>query len=280
MSELGSSLPPWCTLVRADNPSPMTLEGTNTYVLRSGGARPGGVAGTGTRAAVVVDPGPRDEAHLRAVAALGPVGVILLTHGHPDHSAGARLLHEMTGAPVVAADPAFCIDAVPWPAGTVLDAVAGLRIRVVPTPGHTSDSVCFAVAEEVPGQHGQQGRHGLLTGDTILGRGTTVVAHPDGRLGDYLASLASLRDLGTLGALTLLPGHGPPGGDAGERATAYLAHRAQRLDQVRAAVAAGATTAPEVVRLVYADVEEGLWPAAELSVLAQLDYLTEHPQPR
>lgn len=252
------SLPSWCTLVRADNPSPMTLEGTNTYVLR----------GDHGRDAVVVDPGPLDEAHLQAVAGHGPVGLVLLTHGHPDHSAGARRFHEMTGAPVVAADPTFCIDAVPWSSDAAAETVAGLQIRVMATPGHTSDSVCFVVT-------GDDGEHALLTGDTILGRGTTVVAHPDGRLGEYLASLETLRDVGA--SSTLLPGHGPAGGDAGERAAAYLLHRAQRLEQVRAAVAAGATTAHDVVRRVYADVDESLWPAAELSVLAQLDYLAAHP---
>ena len=153
-------------------------------------------------------------------------------------------------------------------AGAVFAGVAGLDVRVVATPGHTSDSVSFVVADDEPG---------LLTGDTILGRGTTVVAHPDGRLADYLRSLEAIRDLD--GALTLLPGHGPPGGDAGERAAAYLAHRAQRLDQVRAALAAGDTTPEQVVRRVYADVDESLWPAAELSVRAQLDYLAEAGPP-
>ena len=252
----------WCTLIRADNPSPMTLEGTNTYVLRAPGARD----------AVVVDPGPLDEAHLEAVAAHRPVVLVLLTHGHPDHSDGARRLHEMTGAPVVAADPAFCIGADPWSPDDAGVSVAGLQITVLATPGHTSDSVCLVVTD-----NGEPEDPGLLTGDTILGRGTTVVAHPDGRLGDYLTSLRKLESLRDLGPLTLLPGHGPAGGDAGERATAYLLHRAQRLDQVRSAVASGATTARDVVRRVYADVDESLWSAAELSVLAQLDYLSDHP---
>ena len=100
-----------------------------------------------------------------------------------------------------------------------------------------------------------------------------MVAHPDGRLGPYLRSLAALRDLDL--PVTLLPGHGPAGGDARERAQAYLVHRAQRLDQVRAALAAGDTTPEEVVRRVYADVDPALWPAAGLSVRAQLDYLAD-----
>jgi glyoxylase-like metal-dependent hydrolase (beta-lactamase superfamily II) len=250
-------LPTWATLVRADNPGPMTLDGTNTYVLRASGA-------DDAAGAVVVDPGPLDEVHLAAVAAVAPVALIVLTHGHPDHSDGARTLHEMTGAPLTALDPTFCVDAEPLAAGAVLDAVRDLPLRVLATPGHTGDSVSFVVAHD---------EAGLLTGDTILGRGTTVVAHPDGRLGPYLRSLAAVRDLDQ--PLTLLPGHGPAGGDARERAQAYLVHRAQRLDQVRAALAAGDSTAEEVVRRVYADVDPVLWPAAELSVRAQLDYLAD-----
>lgn len=256
---MSARLPSWATLVRADNPSPMTLEGTNTWVLR---ARP-------TDAAVVVDPGPLDERHLRAVAAYGPVGLILLTHGHSDHAEGARLLQESTGAPMCAVAQRLVAGGGEALTGReVFSGVGGLEVRVVASPGHTADSVCFAVAGEEPA---------LLTGDTILGRGTTVVAHPDGRLADYLASLQAISDLAAAGPLTLLPGHGPAGADVRTAAEAYLAHRAERLEQVRAAVAAGARTAPEVVRAVYADVDPVLWPAAELSVQAQLDYLAQLP---
>ena len=248
-------LPAWCTLVRADNPSPMTLEGTNTYVLRAAGA-PG---------AVVVDPGPLDEAHLAAVAATGPVQLILLTHGHPDHAEGAHLFHEMTGAPMAAVERRLTVDHAPLTGRETFSDVGGLTLRAVATPGHTADSVSFVVEADQPG---------LLTGDTILGQGSTVVAHPDGRLAPYLDSLARLRDLGPM---LLLPGHGPVRPDASVLATAYLAHRAQRLEQVRAAVAAGDRSAHEVVRRVYVDVDPSLWPAAERSVLAQLDYLSTHP---
>lgn len=253
-------LPEWCTLVRADNPGPMTLEGTNTYVLRSPGA--GG--------AVVVDPGPLDEQHLSAVAAVGPVLLILLTHGHPDHAEGAHRFQQMTGAPMAARQRRLTVDAQPLSDDGRFAGVAGLSVRVVATPGHTADSVSFLV-EGADGVEGVQ--PGLLTGDTILGRGTTVVAHPDGRLGDYLDSLARIRDLGRL---RLLPGHGPVRPDAAALARRYLAHRAERLDQVRAALAAGDGSARDVVRRVYADVDPALWPAAELSVRAQLDYLDHH----
>jgi glyoxylase-like metal-dependent hydrolase (beta-lactamase superfamily II) len=245
------TMPAWCRVVRADNPGPMTLEGTNSYVLSSGSGN------------VVVDPGPLLEPHLQAVAALGPVVVTLLTHGHPDHCEGVGRFHEITGAPVRAWEPALCIDGSTLADGAAVDA-GDLEIDVLHTPGHTRDSVSFRVA------HG--GQVGVLTGDTILGRGTTVVAFPDGRLGPYLESLARLA--GFAGAV-LLPGHGPVRPDVATAAVEYLAHRRERLAQVRAALAAGATSAREVVEIVYADVDRALWPAAEQSVRAQLEYLAE-----
>ena len=113
-----------------------------------------------------------------------------------------------------------------------------------------------------------------MTGDTVLGRGTTLIEHPDGRLGDYLDSLRRLRDLADESrAVVVLPGHGPALLDPSGAVTAYLSHREQRLQQVRAAIDAGAVTADEIVEMVYADVPRAVWPAARLSVLAQLAYL-------
>jgi glyoxylase-like metal-dependent hydrolase (beta-lactamase superfamily II) len=244
-------LPAWCRLVRADNPGPMTLDGTNTYVL------------SGATGNVVVDPGPLLEDHLRSVASNAPVVAVLLTHGHLDHCEGARRFHQLTGAPTLAKDPLLCINGEPLTFdGKTLD-IAGLDIEVLHTPGHTADSVSFTVRARDEAV--------VLTGDTILGRGTTVVAHPDGRLGPYLQSLTRLAEL--RGAM-LLPGHGPVRPDVAAVAVEYLAHRQERLDQVRAALAAGARTPHEVVEVVYADVDRTLWPAAEQSVRAQLDYLT------
>src|SRR5699024_6665074 len=132
----------------------------------------------------------------------------------------------------------------------------------------TTDSVCLMLASEPS----------LLTGDTVLGRGTTVVAHPDGVLGQYLDSLHRLRSLvGSYAtAVRLLPGHGPALPDAAVVLDAYLVHRRERLEQVRATLDSGAVTAQDVVRTVYADVDPVLWPAAEMSVAAQLDYLAGH----
>jgi len=236
-------------VVLAPNPGPMTLDGTNTWVLRA----------AGSPTCVVVDPGPLHEEHLARVAAHGPVDVVLLTHGHADHSEGARRFAELTGAPVRALDPAHRLGDEGLSAGDVV-AAGGLELRVLGTPGHTSDSLSFCLPDAV------------LTGDTILGRGTTVVAHPDGVLGDYLASLRRLRELGDV---TVLPGHGPELASAGVAAEQYLAHREARLEQVRAAVGAGARTAEQVVQTVYADVDRALWPAATLSVRAQLAYLRD-----
>jgi glyoxylase-like metal-dependent hydrolase (beta-lactamase superfamily II) len=234
-------------VVLAPNPGPMTLDGTNTWVLRD----------PASESCVVIDPGPLHEQHLAEVAACGPVAVVLLTHGHLDHSEGARRFAELTGAPVRALDPAHRLGSEGLGEGDVV-AEAGLELRVLATPGHSSDSLSFTLPDAV------------LTGDTILGRGTTVVAHPDGVLGDYLDSLQRLRELGER---TVLPGHGPELPSAGVVAEQYLRHREARLEQVRAAVAAGATTAESVVEIVYADVDRGLWPAATLSVRAQLLHL-------
>jgi glyoxylase-like metal-dependent hydrolase (beta-lactamase superfamily II) len=243
----------------APNPGPMTLEGTNTWVLRE----PNG------EKCVVVDPGPLDEGHLTRVAEHGPVELIVLTHGHPDHADGAGRLHELTGAPVVARDPALCLGVTPLADDTTTIA-AGIEWLTLLTPGHSSDSVCLLLSAD----------RALLTGDTVLGRGTTVVAHPDGRLGDYLDSLRRLRDLADADLACLLPGHGPVLDDPVGTLEYYLTHRAERLDQVRAAISAGAADADAVVRTVYADVDPALWPAATLSVQAQLDYLRETAGPR
>lgn len=246
---------PLASVLLERNPSPMTLDGTNTWVLRAPGAGE----------SVVVDPGEDDEEHLRRVAELGPVAVVLLTHRHPDHAGGARRFAELCGAPVRALDPSLVLGSEALTEGEVVSA-AGVELTVVATPGHTSDSLSFLL-------DGPGAATSVLTGDTILGRGTTVIAHPDGVLGPYLDSLRRLADLppGT----AVLPGHGPELPDVAAVAAAYLAHREQRLGQVRDAlrVLGPAATARQVVELVYADVDEALWPAAELSVRAQLEHL-------
>ena len=247
--------------VLAPNASAMTLDGTNTWI----------VAEPDSELAVVIDPGPLDDVHLRNVVDVAEkagkrVALTLLTHGHPDHAEGAGRFAELTGTKVRALDPALRLGDEGLAAGNVVT-TGGLELRVVSTPGHTADSLCFHLPAD----------RAVLTGDTILGRGTTVVAHPDGRLGDYLDSLRRLRSLTVDdGVHLVLPGHGPVLEDAQGAVEFYLAHRAHRLAQVETAVEDGYTTPSQVVAHVYADVDRSLWPAAELSVLAQLDYLREH----
>jgi glyoxylase-like metal-dependent hydrolase (beta-lactamase superfamily II) len=240
--------------VLAANPGIMTLDGTNTWILREPGAE----------RSIVVDPGPADEAHLQAVlSAAGTVGLVLFTHRHFDHTEALGRIVELTGAPTRSTDPEFTRGAEPLVDGESID-VDGLELEVVATPGHTTDSTCFRLVAE----------GSLLSGDTILGRGTTVIAHPDGVLGPYLDSLAHIRELIEEDLVArILPGHGPVIDDPAAVVDFYVEHRANRLDQVRAAVDAGATTARQVVETVYRDVDESLWGAAELSVAAQLDYL-------
>lgn len=263
--------------VLAPNPNIMTLDGTNTWLLREPGAR----------RSVVVDPGPEITSHLDAVAETAQeVAVVLLTHGHADHSEAARSFAQRMGCGVRALDPTHVYGSEGLRDGDVVE-VDGLEIRVVGTPGHTSDSLSFWLPAEAA----------VLTGDTVLGRGTTVVAHPDGELGAYLGSLERLHALAEAREVSAVwPGHGPVIGDALAALDYYLAHRKARLEQVREALrsltssdpadpAAGAAEvsgaadvaeqdlARAVVERVYVDVDPVLWGAAELSVRAQIDYL-------
>lgn len=242
------------SVVRADNPGVMTLDGTNTWILRAPDAS----------GSVVIDPGPADPAHLAEVRAeAGQVELVLFTHHHADHTDSFTIAREWAPTRAVGAD--WCHRARPLADGEVIEA-AGLTVEALRLPGHTADSVGFIVRDDAS----------LLTGDTVLGFGTSVVAHPDGALGPYLASLERIRALAEMGeAQRFLPGHGPEVTDPRAVIDYYIAHRLERLGQVRAAVSAGATTAREVVEQVYTDVDESLWPAAELTVQAQLEYLAQ-----
>jgi glyoxylase-like metal-dependent hydrolase (beta-lactamase superfamily II) len=248
---------PRARCVLAPNPSPMTLDGTNTWLISE----------PGSPSALVVDPGPGDEGHLRRVSGMAAaagqrVSKIVLTHGHPDHAEGAAAFAAMTGAPVLAADPAHRLGGEGLAPGDVLTA-GGCEVRVVATPGHSADSVCLLLPAD----------GALLTGDTVLGRGTTVIAG-DGSLADYLRSLERLRALTDEARLqVLLPGHGPLLADPAGTLDYYLAHRRERLAEVTAALDAGDRSLAEIVARVYADVDRSLWPFAEWSVQAQLEYL-------
>jgi glyoxylase-like metal-dependent hydrolase (beta-lactamase superfamily II) len=251
---------PCASVLLAANPGPMTLDGTNTWILRDDPER---------GSAVVVDPGPDDAAHRAGIVdAAGRVELILLTHRHADHSEGAAALAEAAGAPVRSVDPAFRVGSDGLADGQVISA-AGVTLGVLATPGHTADSVCLLLSRTGADPHA------VLTGDTVLGRGTAVIAQPDGDLGAYLDSLRRLADLR---GYLVLPGHGPELPDCSDAARLYLTHRAERLDQVRHALEERGLAPDEsgveaVVEIVYADVDRSLWPAARSSVKAQLRYL-------
>jgi glyoxylase-like metal-dependent hydrolase (beta-lactamase superfamily II) len=238
------------SVLLCNNPNIMTLDGTNTWVLR----------GPGSDEMVIVDPGPDDDEHIGRLAELGKIPLVLISHKHEDHTGGIDKLVELTGAVVRSVGSGFLRGlGGPLTDGEVIDA-AGLRITVMATPGHTADSLSFLVDDAV------------LTADTVLGRGTTVIDDEDGSLTHYLDSLRRLRGLGRR---TVLPGHGPDLDDLEAVTAMYLAHREERLDQVRQAlrVLGDDATARQVVEHVYTDVDQELWDAAEKSVRAQLDYL-------
>jgi glyoxylase-like metal-dependent hydrolase (beta-lactamase superfamily II) len=245
----------------APNPGPMSLEGTQSYLISAPG-EPG---------VVVVDPGPLEETHLQELAAAGNVELVLITHHHIDHTEASARFHGLTGAPVRALDRAQCHGGDPLTDGETIRA-AGVDISVLATPGHTADSVSFHLPDDGPDGS-------VLTGDTILGRGTTIIAYPDGRLGPYLESLEKLA---ALGPAKVLPAHGPLLPDLSAICREYTEHRQLRLDQIRAALKELGEHAgvDAVTDHVYNDVDLSVRGAAEASVAAQLDYLRSGNQRR
>lgn len=238
------------SVLLCDNPGHMTLDGTNTWLLR----------GPGSDEFVVVDPGPDDEAHIARLAEAGRIPLVLISHRHGDHTEGIDRLVAASGATVRSVGSGFLRGrGAPLRDGEVIEA-AGVRLTVMATPGHSADSLCFVMDDAV------------LTADTVLGRGTTVIDGEDGSLVQYLDSLRRLQGLGSR---KVLPGHGPELDDLAAVAAMYLAHREERLEQVRDAlrIIGDDATARQVVEHVYADVDEKLWEAAEQSVKAQLAYL-------
>ena len=261
--------------VVADNPGPFTFTGTGTYIV--GRPEPGaGVA--------VIDPGPPDDAHLRALleAVDGrSVTHVLVTHTHRDHSPLARPFAGATGATLLAArPPAHAVHASDAGDGVALEededddfapdviltggeviAGDGWTIEALATPGHASNHMAFVLGEE----------NALFSGDHVMGWSTTVIAPPDGDMADYMASLDAVI---ARNFATLWPTHGAPITAPAPFLLAYRAHRLARETQVLERLAAGDRTIADIVPVLYAAVDRQLWPAASLSILAHLGKLT------
>ncbi len=253
--------------VIANNPGPFTYLGTGTYIVGKGEV-------------AVIDPGPDQPEHLAALleAVEGErVTHILITHHHSDHSPLAGPLKAATGATIygcaVAGHEAEDTGEVKMEAGHDHDfrpdvslcgggevSGPGWTMEAIPTPGHTSNHLCYALKEE----------NACFSGDHIMGWSTTVVSPPDGDMSAYLQSLAAIR---ARGFATLWPTHGPPIREVAPFIDAYAEHRQERMDQILLALSQGQATIGELVPRLYADVDARLWPAAARSMLAAIIHL-------
>ena len=258
-------LSPRIERVLAHNPSPFTFRGTGVYLV-----------GDDSQVAVI-DPGPNQPDHLTALmAAIGGRRVthILVTHTHRDHSPAAAPLKQVTGAQTYGYGPHARFkddveeggdrDFVPDIAVKDGEVIAGegYTFHCVYTPGHTSNHMCYALAEE----------KALFTGDHVMGWSTTVVAPPDGDMGAYMRSLEKLiarQDQ------ILYPTHGSPILKPKRFVRAYLAHRRMREAQIQRALARGQETVPELVATLYAGLKPALHRAAALTVEAHLKHMIE-----
>jgi glyoxylase-like metal-dependent hydrolase (beta-lactamase superfamily II) len=252
--------------VIAKNPGPFTYLGTGVYIVGHGDV-------------AVIDPGPMDDAHFEALkrALEGEkVTHVLVTHSHMDHSPLAHPLAKWAGCKVYGRGIAVPTESeVRLEAGDDLrfkpDVIVndgdvfkgrGWTLEAITTPGHTSNHVCFALKEE----------NALFSGDHVMGWSTTVISPPDGHMGDYFDSLEKVR---ARGFSTIWPTHGPPVRDVAPFLDAYVRHRKAREQMIIDRMKAGDTRIPDMVSVIYKDVDKRLHPAACHSVLAHVIHLVE-----
>jgi len=225
--------------VVAPNPGLYTGPGTNTWIVGAGPV------------VVVIDPGPDDDAHLDALnrrLSGKTVGVVLVTHGHPDHLPLAERFARQFHASVRRHPGLGDGDIVR--AGT-------LNLTALYTPGHSADHLCFVIEED----------YAIFTGDLILGQGSSMVTYPEG---DIAAYLRSLDRLAALQPRLLFPGHWDPVTEAMAKIEEYRSHRLDREAQILAEVRRGDGTAPVLTRRVYGDLDDKLMVAAEMTLRAHL----------
>jgi glyoxylase-like metal-dependent hydrolase (beta-lactamase superfamily II) len=251
----------------ANNPSPYTFLGTNTYLVGRGRV-------------IVIDPGPADERHLAAIAEATRgerVSHILITHSHRDHSEGARPMQALLGGEVMSFGPtnskrgagapglgeAF-VDAAFLPDRRLKDGdevkAGGVALDVLHTPGHAPDHLCFALV----------GQRTVFTGDHVMGWNTTVIAPPEGNMAKFLASLEKLLPRHDK---LFLPGHGGRVQTPQRVVRAYMMHRQWREQTILACLDEGVSTIPAIVAKIYGALDADLKAAAALSVLAHLEHL-------
>lgn len=256
------TLHPLVRRVLADNPSPFTYWGTQTYIVGD------------DRGVAVIDPGPDLELHVESIVeAIGaaPVVALVCTHTHRDHSPATRPLKARTGAPIIGcaplalddsgprADAAFDTDYIPDRILADGERIGGedWTLEAVATPGHTSNHLCFALPEA----------NALFTGDHVMGWSTTVIAPPDGDMADYMASLDKLfRRTDAI----YYPAHGDPIEQPQRFVRGLAGHRKQREGQILRLLDAGESVIPKMVEKMYVGVDPRLYPAAGRSVLAHL----------
>lgn len=229
--------------LRADNPGPLTLSGTNTWVV-------------GRDPAYVIDPGPALDGHLdrvyAAIEARGGLGGIALTHDHSDHSEAVSVLRERFGAPLAAGRGEADVK--------LAEGTRFGPLRALSTPGHAPDHFAL-ICDRV-----------CFTGDAVLGEGSVFIAPDPGALAGYLAGLDRLRERELD---VLCPGHGPPIWEPRAKLDQYIEHRSERERLLLAALAEGRRSIAELLDAAWSDVPSGLRPAAAVTLMAHLDKLAE-----